>query len=606
MSDNPYTSLPSDAFWRTAVAELEPLQIDLRWRPKSRIDRSTGIITVGSCFAQHIGKALKDNGFGWIDSEPAPAALPATDHAQHNYGVFSFRTGNVYTAALLCQWGSWAVDPDKQSSECWNDDGRCFDPFRPSLNVEGFASPDEMLAARGVTLRAIVDSVRAADLFVFTLGLTEAWRNTDGRVYPMCPGTVRGTFSPEAHRFHNYDESEVRRDLAATFDALLALNPRLRFLITVSPVPLTATASGQHVLAATTYSKSVLRSAAGQLAQSRADTDYFPSYELIASSPFKAMFYEPNLRSVSPAGVAFVMRQFFGAVDDDARVAASTFASGCAVQPRASTTAAVVVAKDLCDEIILETWSHRTFDEPASLPNVLLLGDSHVGKLAAALDTQGVQYAGGAVMDSSDWFEARFDLRSDRFVFDASVPEAQARWNEVCTGYLAKLDLAAARTTFCITNVGSNTITPSVSGLMAEYLKAIYGNVVNRIDVNVVWAYVQRFRVKQLMLVRKLVDLGLQVVWVTDPPLQTKNSGLHRLIDDVLEELFAQTGCHVMNARKWLAETGESPSTFQRPEMDIGIDPNFADHHHGSDEYYRRLGEEIFRRYAIEPRSFRR
>ena len=66
-----------------------------------------------------------------------------------------------------------------------------------------------------------------------------------------------------------FNEQEVVRDITTSFDALRVINPDLRFLLTVSPVPLTATASGQHVLTATTYSKSVLRSAAGFLSQNR-------------------------------------------------------------------------------------------------------------------------------------------------------------------------------------------------------------------------------------------------------------------------------------------------------------------------------------------------
>jgi len=35
--------------------------------------------------------------------------------------------------------------------------------------------------------------------------------------------------------------------------------------------------------------------------------------------------------------------------------------------------------------------------------------------------------------------------------------------------------------------------------------------------------------------------------------------------------------------------------------MDIGVGPNFADFHHGTEDYYVRLAKEILRRYSIEP-----
>lgn len=311
---NPYTHLPAQAFWKTAVAGRDSRKIDLAWQPKFPLTRASKIITAGSCFAQHISRSLKENGFIWLDAEPAPADLPPEEQAKRGYGVFSFRTGNIYTAALLRQWVGWATHRAGQSPDISVEGGRVFDPFRPSLFEGGFASAEEMLAARQTTLSAMRETVRQADLLIFTLGLTEAWLNKDGAVYPMCPGTVRGRFSPADHLFHNYSEREVARDLAGTFDELRAINPGLRFLLTVSPVPLTATASGQHVLTATTYSKSVLRSAAGYLAQTREDTDYFPSYELVTAPAFQGQFFEPNLRSVSSGGVAFVMGQFLAAI----------------------------------------------------------------------------------------------------------------------------------------------------------------------------------------------------------------------------------------------------------------------------------------------------
>ena len=89
------------------------------------------------------------------------------------------------------------------------------------------------------------------------------------------------------------------------------MSPSIRFLLTVSSVPLTATASREHVIPATTYSKSVLRAAAGYLSQTHQDIDYFPSYEIIAAPPSRGAFYEGNLRSIAAGGVDVVMETFF-------------------------------------------------------------------------------------------------------------------------------------------------------------------------------------------------------------------------------------------------------------------------------------------------------
>ncbi len=170
-------------------------------------------------------------------------------------------------------------------------------------------------------MRTLLES---ADLIIFTLGLTEAWiHRTSGTVFPTAPGTLAGSFDPAVHRFHNFGFREIHDDFLE-FRSLLSCkregrNPR--FLLTVSPVPLTATASGSHVMQATVYSKSVLRAVAGQLAADHEDIDYFPSYEIIANPWSDTCYYEANLRSVTGHGVNEVMRTFLAAhAGDDAGI----------------------------------------------------------------------------------------------------------------------------------------------------------------------------------------------------------------------------------------------------------------------------------------------
>jgi hypothetical protein len=89
------------------------------------------------------------------------------------------------------------------------------------------------------------------------------------------------------------------------------INSGINILLTVSPVPLTATATNDHVLTATSQSKSILRAVAGEAKGSSPRIDYFPSYEIITHPAFRGMFYAPNQRSVVPMGVNFVMEHFF-------------------------------------------------------------------------------------------------------------------------------------------------------------------------------------------------------------------------------------------------------------------------------------------------------
>ncbi|WP_030675315.1 GSCFA domain-containing protein [Streptomyces sp. NRRL B-1347] len=348
---NPYQALPPRSFWRTAVAEPDPRDITGLWTPAFALGQDDVVLTAGSCFARHIGRALLERGMNWRDAEPAPPGLTPAEREARQYGAFSFRTGNIYTAATLRQWLSWAFGESAPPQEVWQDGDRFFDPYRPSVEPEGFASPDEVARAREHTLAAIRGAVTEADCLIFTLGLTEAWLDrVDGTVLPVCPGTVRGTYDAERHAFHNFTFAEVHRDLAGAVELARAVNPGLRVLLTVSPVPLTATATGGHALTATTYSKSVLRAVAGQLAQELDHVDYFPSYEIVTGAPFKAGFFEPNLRTVTPEGVDFVMGRFFEAL--------SQAPSAAEQRPPAARPTTPTSGEDFwCDDAVLDYYN---------------------------------------------------------------------------------------------------------------------------------------------------------------------------------------------------------------------------------------------------------
>jgi hypothetical protein len=255
---------------------------------------------------------LKISGFNYLDVEPAPVLLPAFEHGRFGYGIYSARYGNVYTARQLLQLFDRAFGDFRPIEDIWESDGRAYDPFRPNIEPDGFASAEEMRAVRESHFAATRQLFQTTDIFVFTLGLTEGWLSSlDGAVFQVCPGTTAGRFDANKHQFRNFSFQEIYTDLQRFIGRCRAVNRSMRFILTVSPVPLTATASGDHVLSATMYSKAVLRSVAGALVENDPLVDYFPSYEIITSPTAHGVFYEQNLRSVTPAGVNQVMKCFF-------------------------------------------------------------------------------------------------------------------------------------------------------------------------------------------------------------------------------------------------------------------------------------------------------
>jgi len=347
---NPYSSFPPRQFWRTAISEQNVLGITDIHEGKFQLDRKGKIITFGSCFAQALSGALTRNGFRWTDYEPAPPMMFESSAREFGYGVFSARTDNIYTSSSLAQWLGWAFDPASQDDEYIQANGRFFDPVRPRIEPEGFASVEELFRAREQTLAAIRRAVTQAQVLIFTFGLTESWRHrVTGLLYQMCPGTQAGEFDADKHEWKN----DRCSDVVADFDRALALmhrhNPDVKVILTVSPVSIVATADiGKHVLTANTYTKSTLRAAAGELSMVHEQVDYFPSYELTATPPFRGMFYRPNLRRIAPAGVDFVVRAFFDAYFEEG----SRAADASVRQPEEE-------SEPTCAEMVLDYYNGR-------------------------------------------------------------------------------------------------------------------------------------------------------------------------------------------------------------------------------------------------------
>jgi hypothetical protein len=307
-----YDSQPDKAFWRRAVGNRHCSRLEhLASEP---VDLSSAkIATAGSCFAQHIGRALRARGLQYLDYEPAPAFLSAQEADACGYGIYSCRYGNIYTVRQLWQLFQESFGIRKPKEIVWESDGRYFDALRPGIEPNGFGSIDEALSLRKPHLASVRRMFEDLDVFVFTMGLTEAWSHVeDGTTYPLSPGIIAGRYDPQKYRLDNFRYQSIRDDFVAFTDGLKSINPNASILLTISPVPLAATATKEHVLVATMYSKSVLRAVAGDLASDIEAITYFPSYEIIAGHPSRGMYYEPDLRSVCPSGVEQVMLQFFG------------------------------------------------------------------------------------------------------------------------------------------------------------------------------------------------------------------------------------------------------------------------------------------------------
>lgn len=308
---NPYSGIKDYQLWRRSVARVETHLFDPVVNPKFQIDSQLKIATAGSCFAQHISRRLQRIGFHYFVAERGEE-LAEDERARRNFGVFSARYGNLYTARQLLQLFEEVFEGRDPAEKAWlRKDGRFVDPYRPQIEPDGFATAEAVADARSLHLAAVRSVFLDSDVFIFTLGLTESWRSKiDGSVFPLAPGVVAGSFDPGLYEFINFHAAEVDRDLCLFLEKLKEVNPNIKVLLTVSPVPLVATYENRSVLVSTTYSKAVLRVAAEQMLPRFSWVDYFPSYEIITGSYAGGLYYENDYREVNSLGVAHAMRCF--------------------------------------------------------------------------------------------------------------------------------------------------------------------------------------------------------------------------------------------------------------------------------------------------------
>ena len=308
---HPYVGLPDFQFWKKEKGIKNSQDFDPVTDIPFQINKQDKIVTAGSCFAQHVARYLNMSGFNHFITEKPHPIFDTELASKHNYGLFAARYGNIYTARQLKQLLLRSFNEFLPHEKAWTKSGNFVDPFRPQIQPQGFSSLLELEQDRKYHFASIRKAITEMSVFVFTLGLTEAWEDSrDGSVVPLSPGIAGGTYNEDVYKFVNFSLSQTREDLEFSLNYIRKINPSVKFIVTVSPVPLNATFETKHVFVSTTYSKSILRVAAEEVANTFEDCVYFPSYEIITSPYVRGKYFADDCRQVNEVGVSHVMKLF--------------------------------------------------------------------------------------------------------------------------------------------------------------------------------------------------------------------------------------------------------------------------------------------------------
>lgn len=244
------------------------------------VRHGSGILLLGSCFADNIGQCLKDSLFDTCVNPFGPLYNPLS----------------LLTAVRLLEEGNELDD----SSLFFHDDSYNSFFFHSRFS---HSSPSVALEQMNWSLHAAASHLRRSDVVILTPATTWTFfDNSSGMAVANCHKLPSDRF---LHRCLSLDECYIA--LEECVDRLCHINPSVKIIFTISPLRyLGLGAHGNQI------SKSTLMLAVESLFSGRFgdNLDYFPAYEIMMDDLRDYRFYATDMKHPSPSAVSYIFDLF--------------------------------------------------------------------------------------------------------------------------------------------------------------------------------------------------------------------------------------------------------------------------------------------------------
>ena len=242
-------------------------------RKEPILDKSTPIVSLGSCFAIEIARWLQTNDFNFIVTEP--------NLVSEGIHASSAKWGTIFNAPSLAQVFSWAFEERSPPMVVYPLNGKYRDPFREDIEYDA----EQVGRLENIWLEHLKKSREAllsARVVVATIGLVEVFEYLPtGEFLHRTPWRLNPMFWKE--RILTVEDNI--EFLTQAVACLRRHNPNVEFVFSVSPVPLFRTfRKNVHVCEATAFSKAILRVAIERVCQTLPRCHYMPSFERVMYS----------------------------------------------------------------------------------------------------------------------------------------------------------------------------------------------------------------------------------------------------------------------------------------------------------------------------------
>lgn len=246
--------------------------------PDFKIDYSTVLMMLGSCFTENIGEKFRYYKFN-VDVNPC--------------GIVYNPSSVANALRLLLEGKSFGEEDLLFANGLWH-----------SLYHHGdFSSPDKetCLAAINARLREGRRRLESLDALVITWGTAWVYRHLRSGII------VSNCHKLPAREFERFrlGVDDITREYADLLARLREVNPKTRVLFTVSPIR--HWKDGAH---GNQLSKATLLLAIEELQTRFPSLYYFPSYEIMMDELRDYRFYNEDMLHVSPLAVNYIWEQF--------------------------------------------------------------------------------------------------------------------------------------------------------------------------------------------------------------------------------------------------------------------------------------------------------
>ncbi|WP_303208706.1 GSCFA domain-containing protein [Bacteroides oleiciplenus] len=241
------------------------------------LTQSDELLLMGSCFATNMGALLADakfrpdiNPFGVLYN-PLSVSVALREVA----------AGRIYTEEDLFFF-----------RECWHS----------PMHHGDFSSPsaEEALQRINTRLQAAHARIHQLECLLLTFGTSWVYEQT-GHIVANCHKQPESVFTRR-----QLSVQEIVSDYTSLFSGLIARNPKLKVIFTVSPIR--HVRDGMH---ANQLSKAILLLAIDQLQAAFPEhVFYFPAYELLLDELRDYRFYADDMVHPSPQAVRYVWEKF--------------------------------------------------------------------------------------------------------------------------------------------------------------------------------------------------------------------------------------------------------------------------------------------------------